>query len=103
MRCATQLTENENPPQQSPQLIRVRQRYSASDPRVLDGVLLEQISNDPHETARKKPEENVAGARQLRPERTRPAGIRERERRHHSQLSNSEERDEGERAHSGEI
>src|SRR6266699_809649 len=103
MRRAAQLTEHENPPQQSPQLVRVRERNPARDPRILDGVLLEQISNDPYETARQKPEENVTSARQLRPERTRPTGVRECERRHHPELSDSEKSDEGERAHSGEI
>src|ERR1700686_3826263 len=103
MGCAAQLAKYEDSPQQSPQLIRVREGNSSRDPRVLDGVLLKQISDDPEKTAGQEPEKNVTSTRQLRPQRTHAAGIRECERRHHSHLSNGEERDEGERALPGEI
>src|SRR6202022_2592983 len=103
MRRTAQLTENENPPQQSPQLVRVREWNPACNPRVLDGILLKQISDDPHETARQEPEENVTRTRQLRPERTGAPGISESEHRHHSQLTDGEEGDEREGAHPGEI
>ena len=56
-----QFVEDENAPQQSPELIGVGERNAAADANILSGVLLEEISEDPNEAAEHEPEENCDG------------------------------------------
>jgi hypothetical protein len=64
-----QFSKNKDSPQQSPELIRIGKGNTAADSDVLGGVLLEQIADDPDETAEHEPENHGAGREQFLPKR----------------------------------
>jgi len=59
--CVTEACEsspNTSAPKQAPKLVRIRQWYASSDSQVFDRKLLEQVSDDPDESAKKEPKEH---------------------------------------------
>src|SRR5467141_3112100 len=97
-----QLAKDENSPEQSPELVGIRERDSAADAHILRGVLLKEISDDPDEATEHQPEKNVSRAHQFAPQRG-ESEITDRERRHHTQFAEGEKRDERKRVHSRQV
>ena len=97
-----QLPENKNPPQQAPELIGVGKRDAAADADVFGGVLLEDVADDPDETAEHQPENDGAGALQFVPQRSEAEGA-DGEERHHTQFAEGKESHEGKRIHAGQV
>ncbi len=64
--CAAQFMKDEDAPQQSPELVGVRERNASADADIFCGVLLEQISEDPDEAAQHQPEQNGSARRRVR-------------------------------------
>src|SRR5437016_3361293 len=64
---AVQFSENKNPPQQAPQLIRIGKRNAAADAHVFCSILLEDVANHPDEAAKHQPENDAARAEQFLP------------------------------------
>src|SRR5256885_16263366 len=64
---AVQLSENKNPPQQAPELIRIGKRDAPADSHVLCGILLEDVANHPDKATDHQPENDAAGAHQFLP------------------------------------
>ena len=75
---AAQFSEDQNAPEQAPQLIGVGERNAAADADVFCGVLLEEIANDPDETAEHEPEEDGLGEFELMEEGVGAAAVDER-------------------------
>src|SRR5882757_3034185 len=99
---AVQFTENEHAPEQAPELIGIRKGNAAAYADVFGGVLLEEIADDPDESAEHEPEDDAARGRELR-EKSLRTKCAERERRHHAEFADGEERDEAKRVHTREI
>ena len=97
-----QLAKNENPPEQSPELIRIGKRNAAADTDVLRGLLLKQIADYPDESAEDQPEDDTARAEQFVPKRC-DAGIADCQRSHHSQFTDGKKGDEREWVHPRQI
>ena len=60
-----ELTEDKRAPCKSPELVRVAKRNPASYPDVLGRELLEQVADNPDESAEKQPEEHASRILQL--------------------------------------
>src|SRR5262249_38804040 len=56
---SSQLPENQDSPQQSPKLVRIRQGNAAADPDILRRVLLKQVSNNPDKSTQHQPEQHI--------------------------------------------
>src|SRR5882757_966744 len=63
---AVQFTEDEHAPEQAPELIGIRKGNAAAYADVFGGVLLEEIADDPDESAEHEPEDDAARGRELR-------------------------------------
>ena len=100
---AAQFSEDENAPEQSPQLIGVGEGNAAADADVFCCVLLEEIADDPDEAAEHEPEEDRLGEGEFLRESGGAATVGDGESEHHTEFADGEESDEGERVHSGEI
>jgi len=83
-------------------LIGVGKRNAAADADVFCGVLLEEVADDPDETAEHEPEDDAARGSELR-EKSLRAKRAEGERGHHAEFTDGEEGDEAERVHAREI
>ncbi len=65
--------KDQNAPQESPELIGVRERNAPADADIFRGVLLKEIADDPDEASEHQPEKDGASAAEFMPERGRSA------------------------------
>src|SRR5215469_13701959 len=94
--------KDQDSPDKSPKLVGVRERNAAANADILGGVLLEQVSDDPHEPAEHQPEQDWTRTDKLVSEPGR-APVTDRQQQHGHELAQGEEGDERERVHAGQV
>ena len=98
-----QFAEDQRAPRESPHLVGVGERNAAADAEILGGELLKEIADDPHESAKEKPEEQVASLAGVEDRGLGSSVECEDQRDHGSQFADGEHSDERERIHPADV